>query len=111
VQAGQGNVLLDRVHTFLVQATVACFVRIFPEQPLALARLCCEVGDDAPEAEVCRSVLSLLERFEHYAERRSEDLRDFMGAHLLMTAAMLCKAPGIPLPEAPEPVSVNERNE
>jgi predicted TIM-barrel fold metal-dependent hydrolase len=104
-----GDMLLDRIHTFLVQAIVGCFVRVDPEQAVSLARLCCEVGDDAPQAEVCRSVLALLDRFEHYSESRSDDIRDFRGGHLLSTAAMLCKAPGIPLPEAPEPVSVSER--
>ena len=43
-------------------------------EPLALARLACNVGDDdAPEAPVCRNVLALLEGQERFAREHPGD--------------------------------------
>ncbi len=42
------------------------FVRADFSEPLALARLACAVGDDAPQAEVCSAVLELLDLFDEH---------------------------------------------
>jgi uncharacterized protein len=45
-------------------------IRLDGKDPLALARLACDIGvDDAPETQVCRSVLALLELQERSARR------------------------------------------
>jgi hypothetical protein len=84
------------------------------EEYVALTRLACEVGDDAPEAPVCRSVLALLDRFDHYledqpAEMAKEGERRFPGLHLVVTAATVALTPDVALPPEPEPVSAAER--
>ena len=53
--------LLDRVYAFLLSALGQMFNGVEPTETLALARLACEVGDDAPQAPVCRAVLALLD--------------------------------------------------
>jgi hypothetical protein len=70
-------------------------------EPLALARLACDIGvDDAPETQVCRSVLTLLE----LQERSSREGEGFAapGASLVMLAANLTRTPDVPLPPIPE---------
>ena len=65
-----GDVLLDRVHTLLVTAIGAMLLGATGEEYLALTRLACEVGREAPQAEVCRSVLALLERHQRYLQQQ-----------------------------------------
>ena len=65
-QSVQIDLLLERVSSYLQTAIGRMLIREGAEEYLALARLACEVGDDAPQAPVCRSVLALLERFDHY---------------------------------------------
>src|SRR4051812_28997013 len=68
------DVLLWRVCSYLQTAIARMMVREAPEEYLALARLACEVGDDAPQAAVCRSVLALVDRFDHYVAERPPEL-------------------------------------
>ena len=68
--------LLERVVTHLTTVMGRAFVRADFSEPLALARLACAVGDDAPQAEICAAVLDLLDLFdEHLAppDRRPPD--------------------------------------
>src|SRR3954452_20646245 len=60
------DVLLERVTSYLQTAIGRMLLGDSGEESRALARLACEVGEDAPEAPVCRSVLALLDRFEQY---------------------------------------------
>ena len=46
------DLLLDRIHAYLDTAAVADALRRQREDYLGLARLACEVGDDAPQAPV-----------------------------------------------------------
>ena len=70
-------------------------------EPLALARLACDIGvDDAPETQVCRSVLALLELQERSA-RQGEGFAA-PGAGLVMLAANVTRTPDVPLPPIPE---------
>jgi hypothetical protein len=103
-------ILLERVQVFLTAAMGQLLVENPASEQLALARLACEVGDEAPEAPVCRSVLALLERHERHArEHAGEWGRQARGMHLLVTALAVARTPGVPLPALPEPVDVAER--
>jgi uncharacterized protein len=104
--------VLDRVFAFLMNALGQMFVGSEPEEVLALAGLACEVGDDAPQAPVCRSILALLEeRREYVAEGRSDGLPGGFapGLRLVVVAAGLARTPDVPLPPDPVPVDVAER--
>ena len=60
--------LLDRVVTHLISAMGRAFGGGDPDESLALARLSCAVGEDAPHADVCAAVLELLDLYrEHLA--------------------------------------------
>ena len=60
--------LLDRVVTHLISAMGRAFGGGDPDESLALARLACAVGEDAPHADVCAAVLELLDLYrEHLA--------------------------------------------
>ena len=109
-----GDILLARVCAYLQTAAARMMIRDAPEEYLALARLACEVGEDAPQAPVCRSVLALLDRFERYVAERPAELEmsgpgsRFPGMHLVVTASIVALTPSAPLPDV-EPESVGER--
>jgi hypothetical protein len=73
------------------------------------------VGEDAPQAEVCRSVLALLDRFDRYESSRPPELEGtepgqrFPGLHLAITAGIVAQTPAVPVPPDPEGESVGER--
>ena len=91
--------LLDRVHTFLVSALGQGLRGVEPEETLALAALACEVGDDVPQAALCRSVLGLLEYRERYDPLPGERPPRFAkGMHLIVMAAGLARTPDVRLP-------------
>jgi predicted TIM-barrel fold metal-dependent hydrolase len=110
------DVLLWRVCSYLQTAAARMMLRDEPDEYLALARLACEVGDDAPQAEVCRSVLALLDRFERYVASRPPELvlsgpgSRFPGLHVVVTASIVSLTPAVPLPADVEPESVGERS-
>jgi predicted TIM-barrel fold metal-dependent hydrolase len=106
----QSNLLLDRVASSLVFSMGGAFAGV-PElagEAMALARLACEVGDEAPEAEVCRSVLAALDIVERLGGpgelRRGQPA---LGALLL--ALCVARTPNPPLPPAPAAADVGER--
>ncbi len=107
----EANLLLDRVSTSLVFSMGGAFAGVgqFAGEAISLARLACEVGEEAPEAEVCRSVLAALEVVDRLGG--PEELgrgKPALGA-LLMALCVAC-TPSAPLPPAPEPVDVGERS-
>jgi uncharacterized protein len=109
------DLLLGRVSSYLQTSVGRMLLRQEAEEYLALTRLACEVGEDAPEAPVCRSVLALLDRFDHYLEDRPEELAKegntrFPGLHLVVTAATVALTPDVALPPDPEPVATGERS-
>lgn len=104
-----GDVLLDRVYSFLSLATGRLLHGEDAEQELSLARLACEVGEDAPQAAVCRSILALLDRYTSYVADRRPDSPQAPGVHLVVTAAGVAKTPDVALPRDPEEVRVGER--
>ena len=105
--------LLDRVYTFLVSAIGQMFNGVDPEETLALAALACDVGDDAPQAEIFRTVLELL-RLRGQApggapaepdESAPRAQRIAPGVPLVVAASGVVRTPDVPLPLEPSPVS------
>ncbi len=106
----RADVLLQRIEAFLVIAVNRLMHGENAEEPLALARLACEVGEDAPQADVCRSVLALLDRRERLAGQGGSSTPQAPGVHLAVIAAAVTRTPDVALPECPEPVEVGERS-
>ena len=100
------DVLLERVAAFLAVALNRLLHGEDAEEPLALARLACEVGEDAPQAAACRSVLALLDR---RARVQASETPQAPGAHLVVIAAAITRTADVALPDDVEPVEVGER--
>jgi predicted TIM-barrel fold metal-dependent hydrolase len=103
--------LLDRVYTYLA-ASIGQMVNGLPAtEMLGLARLACEVGDDAPQAELCGSILALLEAQAAYrpATDDGRPRRFHPGVHLIVLAAALSRTPAVPLPPVPAAGDVADR--
>jgi uncharacterized protein len=94
------DLLLDRVHNFLVTAMGRMMAGEDGIEMLALARLAATVAPDAPQAEICAAILALLDQHRAYVAELS--LRDgeprFPGIHLLVVAAGLARTPDVPVP-------------
>jgi hypothetical protein len=102
--------LLDRIHTYLTSAIGQMLRGVDPSETLALAGLACEVGDDAPEAPLCRTILGLLEQRARYRpDDRDRPPRFAPGLHLIVAAAGLVRTPDVPLPPPPPDADVSER--
>jgi hypothetical protein len=92
--------LLERAYTFLVSAVGQMFNGVDPLETLALARLACDVGDDAPHAAVHRGIVSLLDaRAAYDPTGDGRPTRFAPGLHLIVAAATLARTPDVPLPE------------
>jgi uncharacterized protein len=105
--------LLDRVYTFLVSAIGQMFNGLPAEEALQLAALACEVGDGAPQAETCNSVLRMLElreRMQASGDNGGRPARFAPGLPAVMIAAALTRTPAVPMPSAgPPTVDAGER--
>jgi uncharacterized protein len=109
-EASRPDPLLERVYAFLLSSIGQMFQGFEPTETLALAGLACEVGDDAPQAPVCRSVLALLEERQGWtSDGPGRPSRLTPGIHLVVTAAVVARTPDVPLPPEPIPVDVGER--
>jgi uncharacterized protein len=92
--------LLDRVYAFLLSALGQMFNGVEPTETLALVRLACDVGDDAPQAPICNWVLELLDARESYSpEGDGRPPRFAPGLHFLVAAIGIVRTPDVPLPE------------
>jgi hypothetical protein len=92
--------LLDRVYSFLMSALGQMFNGVEPAETLALVRLACDVGDDAPQAPICRCVIELLEERERYSpEGDGRPTRFAPGLHFMVGALGIVRTPDVPLPE------------
>ncbi len=92
--------LLERVYSFLMNATGQMFHGIDPQETLALARLACDVGDETPHRPVYTAVLELLDaRERHEPGSDGRPSRFAPGIHLIIEAAALARTPDVPLPE------------
>ena len=105
--------LLDRVYTFLAASIGQMFQGVDPAETLALAALACEVGDGAPQAETCSTVLRLLEVRRQVNESggdAGQPPRFAPGLWTVVAAAGVARTPGVPVPPAGEPATgVGER--
>ncbi len=103
------DLLLDRVWTFLTYATGQALQGVHPTEAIDLARLACEVGDEAPEAPVCEAVLALLENAENLPPDPDRPTRFKPVLPRLILAGLLVRTPDVPLPDVVTPVDVAAR--
>jgi len=106
---GRRELLLDRVWTFVVHATGQAIRGIQPTEAIDLARLACEVGDDAREAPVCETVLALLEDVEDLPPDPDRPSRFMPVLPRLVLAGLVTRTPDVPLPEVHAAVDVAAR--
>src|SRR3954462_7681700 len=97
--------LLDRVVTHLVSAIGRAFGGGDPDEPLALARLACAVGDDAPHADVCAAVLQLLDLYREHLAPPPPGRPFPLAGRFVIAALTVARTPAVPLPamHAPPP--------
>jgi uncharacterized protein len=104
------DLLLNRVHEYLHTAASRMLMGQLSEEYVGLARLACEVGDDAPQAETAASVLALLERYDRFvAEYPPRDGLPSPAVQILIAASVVARTPDVALPELAEPGDVGER--
>ena len=89
--------MLDRVSTHLATAIGRAFVQADFDEPLAIARLACAVGEDGPQADVCAAVLDLLDLFEEH-KGPPEDGRPIpLAGRFLIFALTVSRTPDVAL--------------
>ena len=86
--------LLARVSYFLTCAVAAGLSGGDTAESADLARLACQVGDAAPQAPICRSILALLELFGGLAPGETLPER-FSQIHVLVAALVLASTPDV----------------
>ena len=94
--------LLERTVSHLNQAIGRTFGRGDPEEPVALARLACAVGEDGPHAELFAAVLELLDLYEQHLAPPPPELRFPEAIRLLLMATTIARTPDVPLPPRPQ---------
>ncbi len=88
--------LLDRVNYFLVAAFATALAGGSPLEFIDLARLSCLVGDGAPQAAHCASILQLLDLA--LAQPMGETIPERIAhIHLLVTACSIAATPDVPV--------------
>ncbi len=91
--------LLERVYTALIAALGQMFNGVEPAETLALARLACDVGADAPQAQVCARVLQLLdERADYSPDGDGRPTHFAPGLQFVIMAATVACTPDVVLP-------------
>jgi hypothetical protein len=90
--------LLERVFTHLVSAIGRAFGGGDPDEPLALARLACAVGEDAPHADICATVLELLDLFREHLAPPPPGRPIPVAGRFVMAALAVVRTPSVPLP-------------
>jgi len=94
--------LLERVVSHLLSALGRIFARADPQEPIALARLSCGVGEETPGAERFSDVLELIGLYEQHSSDPPPDDRPFPPAiRYLVAALVVARTPRVPLPERP----------
>jgi uncharacterized protein len=93
--------LLERAVAHLTQALGRLFARADPEEPVALARLACAVGEDGPHADVFAAVLEQLDLFEEHLAPPVDGRPIPAASRLLVTALVIARTPDVPLPDLP----------
>jgi uncharacterized protein len=91
--------LVERVVSHLNQAIARTFGHGDPEEPVALARLSCAVGEEGPHAELMAAVLGLLDRYEQELAPAPPGGRFPEALRLLVAATSIARTPDVPLPD------------
>jgi hypothetical protein len=91
------HVLLERVAAWLVLAVISGFRGGDPTEPLALARLACDVPDEIDDAPVFAAIRELIDGFDQYNAEHPEDRRRMT---FLILAASVAGTPEVPVPMA-----------
>jgi predicted TIM-barrel fold metal-dependent hydrolase len=94
--------LLERVVTHLVSAIGRMFGGGDPDEPLALARLACAVGDDSPLANVCADVLEQLDLYRAHIAPPPPGRPIPVAARFVVGALTIARTPDVPLPPRPD---------
>jgi predicted TIM-barrel fold metal-dependent hydrolase len=95
------DVLLERVADNLVSALGRRVEGGDGDEPVALARLACAVGDAAPQAQLCASILEMLDRSDAQRAIPEDQRMRFSDLHLIACAMALARTPGVPVPHIP----------
>jgi hypothetical protein len=90
--------LLDRVVTHLISAIGRAFGGGDPDEPLALARLACAVGEDAPHADVCAAVLELLDLYREHLAPPPPGRPFPLAGRFIIAALAVARTPAVALP-------------
>ena len=105
--------LLDRVYAFLLASIGQMFNGLDAAETLALTALACEVGNDAPQAATCATVLKLLELRETWITGgfdQGRPARFAPGLPVIVVAAGIVRTPAVAMPPVGEPaLDVGER--
>jgi len=94
--------LLERAVSHLTTAIGLTFGGGDPEEPVALARLACAVGEEGPHADVFAAVLELLDDYEQHLAAPVDGHPFPEATRLLLAAATVARTPDVPLPALPE---------
>jgi hypothetical protein len=94
--------LLERVVTHLVSGIGRMFGGGDPDEPLALARLACAVGDDGPHADVCAAVLEQLDLYREHLAPPPPGRPIPVAARFVVGALTIARTPDVPLPPRPD---------
>jgi predicted TIM-barrel fold metal-dependent hydrolase len=95
------DILLERVVTHLTSAIGRMFGGGDPDEPLALARLACGVGDDGPHADVCAAVLEQLDLFREHLAPPPPGRPIPVAGRFVVGALTIARTPDVPLPPRP----------
>ena len=101
------DILLLRVADNLANALARRVIGDDGEEGVALARLACAVGEEAPQAELCASILEVIERGERHRRVPEAERARFSDLHVLTVALAMAHTPDVPIPVLgvePEPV-------
>jgi hypothetical protein len=90
--------LLDRVVTHLISAIGRAFGGGDPDEPLALARLACAVGEHAPHADTCAAVLELLDLYREHLAPPPPGRPFPVAGRFIIAALTVARTPAVPLP-------------
>ncbi len=101
------DIVTQRIHDYCVAALSRMLIGDAAPDYVGLARLACEVGEDARHREVARSVLRLLDELDPYVEstgyRKPEagapgPRLPYPGVSIMVIAANVAMTPHVPVP-------------
>jgi hypothetical protein len=91
------HLLLDRVAENLLISVISAMRGGDPTEPLALARLACDVPEEIDDAPVFAAIRELLDGYDSYTAEHPDDRRRLT---FLILAATAARTPEVPIPAA-----------